>query len=74
MKQPKVEVLEKLVIELALIAMSAATIKDHYNPRLEKLLAELQYAGIETPNVGTQRPGTSDAPIANRGAMPGSLE
>ena len=41
----KVETLERLVIELSLIAMSAATIKDHYKPRLEKLLAELQYAG-----------------------------
>ena len=29
---------------------------------------------VDSPNAGTQRPGASDAPIANRSAPPGSLE
>ena len=32
---------------------------------------EFEVVPTATPNARTQRPGTSDSPIANRGAMPG---
>lgn len=43
---------------------------------LEESKPELmaQIRAILSPNGGTQRPGASDAPIANQSAPPGSLE
>lgn len=48
--EAKLAALEKLVIELTLIAISTAHIQHHHKARLDHLLGELQYAGIESPN------------------------
>lgn len=43
----KFAALEKIVIELTLIAIATGNIKHHHKARLDHLLGELQYAGIE---------------------------
>lgn len=44
--EEKVIALERLVIELALIAISTAHIQHHHKARLDQLLGDLQYAGM----------------------------
>jgi len=46
----KCAALEKLVIELTLLAICTSSIQHHHKARLDHLLGELQYAGNESPN------------------------
>jgi hypothetical protein len=50
--EAKCAVLEKLVIELTLIAIRNGQLHPYYKSRLDYLLGELQYAGVESPNNG----------------------
>ena len=45
----KATALERIVVELALIAISTANIKHHHRAHLDLLLGELQWAGVEMP-------------------------
>ena len=51
----RLEALERLVLELTLIAISTAAIKHHHKARLDQLLGELQYAGMDGKALGAGR-------------------